>query len=47
MEGFVGYAILVQDTKPQKLLDCVRVQAGAEREFLRLPESGATRGPSA
>jgi hypothetical protein len=44
MESFIGYAVLVQDTKATKLLSCVRVQAGAARLFLRLPKIEATDG---
>jgi hypothetical protein len=37
MKDFIGYAVLVQDTKTPKLLSCLRIQAGAERLFLTLP----------
>jgi hypothetical protein len=37
MKDFIGYAVLVQDTKVPKVLSCVRVQAGVERSFLTLP----------
>lgn len=47
MADFIGYAVLVQDTKAPKLLSCVRVQGGTITEFLSLPEKGAINGPSA
>jgi hypothetical protein len=46
-ESFIGYSVLVQDTKIPKHLSCVRVQAGEVRSALSLPDNGATGGPSA
>ena len=39
MENFIGYAVLLENTRTPKTLTCVRVQAGTAREFLRLPKS--------
>jgi hypothetical protein len=44
MGNFIGYAVLLENTRTPKTLTCMRVQAGAEWEFLRLPE--ATSVPS-
>lgn len=46
MADFVGYAVLVENTRDPKTLRCVRIQAGAVNErFLTLDGAVATHGP--
>jgi hypothetical protein len=40
MGSFIGYAVLLENTRTPKTLLCTRVQAGAERSFLALRSLG-------
>jgi hypothetical protein len=46
MADFVGYAVMLENWRTARLLDCVRVQAGVvDRQFLTLSEGDASKVP--